>query len=136
MDNLSKKQRSDCMSKIRSFNTKIEVIFRRYLSKNGIKGYRIKNSIAGKPDLFFPQKKIAVFIDGCFWHKCPKCFMRPKSNRKYWADKIKNNALRDKKNILLLKKQGVHVIRFWEHQIKDNIAGCYTKFIKIYEKKV
>jgi len=136
MDNLTKKQRSYCMSHIKGENTKIELKLRKYVWRKGLRGYRLKSKILGKPDLYFTKKKIVVFADGCFWHKCPKCFIRPKSRRKYWDKKIKGNIKRDKEITSKLKKNGVRVVRFWEHEIKKDINKCYQKLRKIYEKKV
>lgn len=135
MDNLTKNQRSYCMSRIRSKDTKVEFKFRRYIRSKNLKGFRTKAKIPGKPDLFHSRKKIAVFIDGCFWHKCPKCFVKPKSKNRYWDKKIRNNVGRDKEINLKLKKRGITVVRFWEHNIKRNIDKCYSKLKKIYEKK-
>ena len=123
------------MSQIKCKDTTTEQLFRKYLWSKGVCGWRTKSKIAGKPDLYFMQKKLAVFIDGCFWHKCSKCFIKPKSNSAYWTPKIKNNVLRDKKNAENLRKNKIAVIRFWEHEIKNNLRRCYNKFIKIYEKR-
>lgn len=136
MDILTKEQRSFCMSQIRSKNTLIELKFRKYLYNNGIRGYRVNNKILGKPDLYFPKKRIAVFIDGCFWHKCPKCFIKPKSKNNFWDKKIRYNILRDKIINKKLNKDGVKILRFWEHDIKNNIEKCYIKFINLYEKNI
>lgn len=136
MDSLTKKQRSFCMSHIRSRNTAPELKFRNYLRKKGLKNYRVKNNIRGKPDIYFPKKKIAVFIDGCFWHKCPKCFVGPKTKKTYWMKKIKRNIERDKEINSILKKNKIKVLRIWEHEINKNIEKCYLKLKKIYEKRV
>ena len=112
------------------------VYFRKYIWSKGIRGYRVSSNIKGRPDLYFPRKNITVFIDGCFWHKCPRCFIKPRSNKKYWKEKIKNNIKRDKQNTRLLQNKGIHVIRIWEHQIKDNINKCYQKLLKVYEKEI
>lgn len=133
MDTHSKKQRSYNMSRIKSRNTKPEIIFRKYVWSKGIRGYRVKNKTIGKPDLYFSKKKIAVFIDGCFWHKCPKCFVKPKSNNEYWDDKIKGNIERDKQVTKELKESGVIVIRLWEHEIKENIEKSFEKLLNKYE---
>jgi len=119
------------MSRIKSKNTIIELEFRKYIWANGLRNYRIKNKITGKPDIYFPKTKVAIFIDGCFWHKCPKCFIRPKSENKYWDKKIKNNIKRDRKINKQLKSEGIKVLRFWEHEIKKNIDNCYFKLKKI-----
>lgn len=136
MDNLTKKQRSYCMSQIRSRNTKIEIAFKKHTRKMGLSGWRTKSSLVGKPDFYFPKKKIAVFIDGCFWHRCPECFVKPKSKNKYWNTKIKRNVERDKKISPALRRKGVTVIRFWEHEIKRDINRCFLKLKKIYEKNL
>ena len=115
MDILTKKQRSYCMSRVKGKNTKIETTFRHYVWAKGIKGYRVYNSkIFGKPDLYFSKKKIAVFIDGCFWHKCAKCDSVPKNNHAFWVKKLNGNRERDKTVTKKLSKNGVKVIRFWE----------------------
>lgn len=134
MDTHTKKQRSYNMSQIKRSNTKPEITFRKYVWSKGVRCYRVKNKIPGKPDLYFPSKKIAVFIDGCFWHKCPKCFIKPKSNNKYWDKKIERNTQRDKEIKRLLQNQNIHVIRIWEHQVNDELEKTFKKFLKIYEK--
>lgn len=137
MDVLTKEQRSYCMSQIRGKDTKTELGFRKYVWNKGLKTYRVKNKIKGRPDMYFPKRKIAVFIDGCFWHKCPRCFVEPKSNKKFWREKIKKNIQRDLDIGRLLRKQNIMVIRFWGHEIKNNPEKCYNKLIRKlkYEKK-
>ncbi len=135
MDNLTIEQRSFCMSRIRSRNTKAELKFRQIIWGLGFRGYRVKAKITGKPDLYFPKRKLAVFIDGCFWHKCPKCFVKPKSKNDYWDNKIDNNVARDLKNNRLLKEEDIDYIRFWEHDIKKDLIGCIELFKDKYEDK-
>lgn len=129
-DKLTKEQRSYCMSRIRAQNTSPEIKFRKFIWEKGVRGYRVKNKIHGKPDLYFPKKKLAVFLDGCFWHKCPKCFVKPKSRNEYWDKKIENNIMRDKQINAKLKKEGIRVIRIWEHDIKKDLNKCYGKLNK------
>lgn len=124
------------MSQIKSRNTKTELKLRKCARKNGFKNYKTKSRLPGKPDLYFPSQKIAVFIDGCFWHKCPKCFIKPKSNLDYWQKKIKNNMKRDKEINHALKKIGVRVLRFWEHEINKNTEQCFLKLRRVYEKNL
>jgi DNA mismatch endonuclease, patch repair protein len=135
MDNLTIEQRRYCMSRIRSSNTKIELTFRRLLWGTGYKGYRAKAKLPGKPDIYFPKRNLVVFIDGCFWHKCPKCFIRPKSKNEYWDNKIDKNVERDIKTNSKLNEGGINTLRFWEHEIKEDLLGCLEKFISKYEKK-
>lgn len=125
MDTHTLAQRSYNMSQIKSNNTGVEINFRRYIWAHSVKGYRIKSKILGKPDLYFLKKRTAVFIDGCFWHKCPEDFVRPKSRNDYWDSKIGNNIKRDKRITGELRKKGIKVIRFWEHDVENNPEKCY-----------
>ncbi len=131
MDIMTKKDRSLRMSLIKSKNTRPEIKLRQHIWGKGIGGYRVNSKITGKPDLYFPSKKIAIFIDGCFWHMCPKCYREPKSNKQYWINKIKKNVERDKKINKQLKKQGITVLRIWEHEVKKDIEKCSTKIYNL-----
>ena len=136
MDTLTKAQRSYCMSRIKSKGTTIERKFSKYLFSQGYRGYRLNYKIIGNPDIMLIKPRIAIFIDGCFWHKCPKCYRRPKSNNDYWDKKLALNVKRDKKKRDTLKKQGYRVIKFWEHQIQDDLHQCYLIVDKIYKGKI
>ncbi|MBI1968413.1 very short patch repair endonuclease [Candidatus Woesearchaeota archaeon] len=119
VDVLTKEQRSYNMSMIKSRNTKPEIILRKTLRQNGFRGYRINSTgIYGKPDLIFPKYKIALFIDGCQWHKCKHHYVKPKTNALFWAEKINGNVHRDQIVTKTLKKQGWLVLRIWEHDLK------------------
>ena len=117
-DVLSPEQRKLNMSRIRGKNTKPEVKLRKLLYAEKIRGYRIHYNLPGKPDIVFTKKKIAIFIDGCFWHKCPVCFQEPETRKDFWMKKIQSNIERDKKVNRQLKKDGWKVIRIWEHEIR------------------
>lgn len=117
-DDLTMDQRKYNMSRIRSKNTGPEVKLRKLLSERGIRGYRIYVNLPGKPDIVFTKKKIVIFVDGCFWHKCPVCFREPQTQKDYWKKKINTNVERDQKNNRLLEKEGWTVIRIWEHEIR------------------
>ena len=131
LDILTKKQRSYCMSRIKAKNTRIETVFRHYIWSKGIRGYRANNSkVFGKPDIFFGRKRIAVFIDGCFWHKCPVCHSIPESNFGFWDEKLNKNRERDRKVNITLQENGIKVIRFWEHELENNIEKCYKRLVK------
>jgi DNA mismatch endonuclease (patch repair protein) len=111
MDTVSKKKRSEIMSKIRGKNTKPEIIVRKYLFSKGHR-YRLHDKkLPGKPDIVMKKKKIAIQVRGCFWHghSC-KLANYPKTNRKYWKNKIDNNRKRDRKNDRLIKKMGYQLI--------------------------
>lgn len=106
------------MSRIRAKDTQPEIILRGIISGAGIRGYRLNYKLLGKPDIVFPKKKIAIFIDGCFWHKCPRCFVNPDINRKFWNKKIASNVKRDTIVNTELKGGGWKVIRIWEHELR------------------
>lgn len=108
------------MSKIRSKNTKAEVLVFKELRKRGIYFQKHYKRAPGSPDIALPRKKIAIFIDGDFWHGYR--FSREKSRlpKKYWRAKIEGNIKRDKKNRLLLRKAGWKVLRVWEHEVEEN----------------
>ena len=127
------KKRSKVMSKIRSQNTKPEILFRKRLWEKGIR-YRISNkNIIGKPDITIKKYKVAIFIDGIFWHGYKWEDRKPKlkSNREYWIPKIERNIQRDKEVNKKLSDEGWQVIRFWEHEVKDNIETCTEKVINL-----
>jgi len=112
--------RSRTMSAIRGkHNRSTDVQFRMALVRAGIRGWITHPNLPGKPDVYFPRLRLAVFLDGCFWHGCRRCGHIPKTNSLFWATKIKRNKNRDRKNTKLLKSQGVVVIRAWEHSINN-----------------
>lgn len=129
-DVLTKKQRSYNMARIKSKNTGPELTLRKLLSKNKALGYRLHYKIFGKPDLVFPRKRLVVFIDGCFWHKCPDCFVKPTSRIKFWKEKIRNNIKRDKEVNKFLVQNNWKVLRIWEHELRENADKVYSKIIK------
>jgi len=81
-----------------------------------------------KPSVIFPELKLAVFVDGCIWHGCPKHGTRPKQNAKFWRDKIAGNKACDRRVNRLLRKRGWTVVRIWEHELtRKNISRLHTK---------
>jgi DNA mismatch endonuclease, patch repair protein len=84
----------------------------------GITGWRRHYPIAGRPDFAFPKKRVAVFVDGCFWHSCPKHGTSPKGNAEFWALKLKTNKDRDLRVGRMLKVKGWKVMRIWEHELR------------------
>jgi DNA mismatch endonuclease (patch repair protein) len=120
LDVFSKAKRSEVMSRIRSGgnrDTELRMIslFRAY----GIRGWRRRQRIFGKPDFVFRRDKIAVFVDGCFWHGCPepKHAPLPKSRARWWAEKLSRNKNRDRVVTRTLRGQGWRVIRIWECEL-------------------
>ena len=129
MDVLTKEQRSYNMSQIRGKNTKPEISLRRALWALGLR-YRIHYKLPGKPDIVFPSKKLAVFVDGCFWHGCPEHSAKPKTNSSFWETKLMGNIERDKKTQALLEKSGWKVLRFWEHDISHSLSSTSEKILR------
>jgi len=122
-------KRSELMKKIRSTNTKPEIVFRKELWNSGIR-YRLNSALLpGKPDIVINKYKIVIFIDGNFWHgyQWKKKKTRIKANREYWIKKIEGNIKRDKINNKKLKKLGFTIFRFWDHQINDDLFACLSQ---------
>jgi DNA mismatch endonuclease (patch repair protein) len=117
-DVFSKEKRSQVMSRIRGKGNKdTELAMIRIMRKYHIAGWRRNQVVFGKPDFVFPKQKIALFVDGCFWHVCPKHFNMPRNNRTFWEQKLLGNKIRDKYVTRTLKKDQWKVIRFWEHEL-------------------
>jgi DNA mismatch endonuclease, patch repair protein len=129
MDRISQSQRSWNMSQIKRENTKPELKLRKALWNKGLR-YRLKIKVFGKPDIIFKKYKVAVFVDGCFWHKCPEHFSYPKSNQEFWKVKINKNVIRDKKVNEELRNLGWTVLRFWEHELNDDLCEVVNKIIR------
>jgi DNA mismatch endonuclease (patch repair protein) len=107
--------RSYLMSRVQGRGNKAtELKLLSLLKQNKITGWRRHLRLPGKPDFAFPKQKVAVFVDGCFWHGCPKCYIRPKTNRKFWDKKREDNMARDKRVTRQLRRQGWKVIRIWQ----------------------
>lgn len=118
MDTVSKVERSRIMRSVHSReNESTELIVGRILWGKGIRGYRKHWPILGKPDFCWPGRKIAVFVDGCFWHGCPRCNKTPSANESYWIAKIARNHDRDLRVTRTLRQQGWKVLRIWECDI-------------------
>lgn len=120
---------SKVMSANKAKDTKPELLFRKALWAKGIKGYRLHwNKVPGRPDIAFPQKKVAVFVNGCFWHRCPNCKLPlPKSNSFFWLEKFNKNTERDMKKIKLLQEADWKVLVVWECQLANNLNQCVKK---------
>jgi len=137
MDNMSKEQRSYTMSRIRSYgNQTTEERLKKIFRAEGIKGWRRHVDLPGKPDFVFRKGKVAVFVDGCFWHGCPRCNLNPKTNTEYWIKKIRGNRRRDRETRVLLKSRGWIVVRIWEHALNQpqRIAKRIKNALSKYQK--
>lgn len=129
MDKVDLDTRSRTMAAVRSRgNRSTEWRLRPYLIQAGFKGWKVQScDLPGKPDFVFPIERVAIFVDGCFWHGCPRCLRMPRTNKKYWKDKIARNIERDKINLKKLRALNWKVIRFWEHQLKKSPTKCIKR---------
>jgi DNA mismatch endonuclease, patch repair protein len=132
VDVLTKEQRKHNMSRIRGKNTTPEIKFRKLLYARGFRGYRIHPDLPGKPDIAFTRQKIAIFIDGCFWHKCPIDFKEPDTRKDFWLKKINSNVERDRKTDFELKSLGWTVFRVWEHEIRKDPAAAVQRLTAFF----
>ncbi|MEH3116632.1 MAG: very short patch repair endonuclease [Methylorubrum populi] len=134
-DLMTPMQRSRCMSRIRSANTKPEIALRRLLFASGLR-FRTKLKLPGRPDIVFTRAKMAVFIDGCFWHGCPAHGTRPKSNAAYWNAKLDRNRERDLAVTASLVAEGWQVLRYWEHQVYEDPAAIATEVKALWRSAI
>ncbi|GAB0476225.1 very short patch repair endonuclease [Alistipes indistinctus] len=121
-DIFSKEQRSDIMRKVKSkHNKSTELKLIVFFKKNQIRGWRRNYKLYGKPDFVFPKQKVAIFLDGCFWHGHDCRNTKPKDNEEYWRNKISRNKCRDTEVTAALIKKKWKVVRIWECQLKDSV---------------
>ena len=129
---MTPQQRHDCMSHIRSRNTKPEVLLRKELHRLGYR-YRINvRMLPGTPDIVLAKYRTCIFVNGCFWHGHQGCskFVMPKTNESFWADKIRNNRERDLKNTMMLESADWKVITIWECQLKKDVFEDTVRSIR------
>ncbi|KWW97916.1 DNA glycosylase [Carbonactinospora thermoautotrophica] len=129
VDHLSPEGRSRVMAAIRSTNTGPERALRAALRATGASGYRIHyRSLPGKPDVAFTRWKVAVFVDGAFWHGHPDHF-NPETASEYWREKIKRNQERDRQADEALRALGWTVLRFWDFELRDDPGGVIERVL-------
>ena len=119
MDRVSPAVRSRIMAAVKPTGTRTEIRLARILWQNNLRGYRKHWPVQGKPDFVWPKVKVALFVDGCFWHGCPRCNRRSKSNVKFWRSKIISNRRRDARVARKLRNDGWSVLRVWECKIAE-----------------
>ena len=121
MDTVTPEERSRIMAKVKgSGNRSTERKMIRFFRESGVKGWRRNYKLPGKPDFVFPKARLALFVDGCFWHGCKEHCRIPATNREYWVSKINKNAKRDRLVTSQLEEKNWKVIRVWEHDLKKN----------------
>ncbi|HEV2495014.1 MAG TPA: very short patch repair endonuclease [Terriglobia bacterium] len=120
MDVFSSEKRSQVMSRIRGRGNKsTERRMAALLRARRINGWKLHASdVLGRPDIYFPESRIAVFLDGCFWHACKRCFTKPRDHSSFWNKKILGNVRRDGRVTRALRRKGIRVIRIWEHDLE------------------
>ncbi|WP_127483782.1 very short patch repair endonuclease [Paenibacillus ehimensis] len=133
-DKISKERRSKNMQAIRSIS-KLETIVSKALWNRGYRFRRNVKGMIGKPDIVIKKYKIVVFIDSCFWHGCKEHGHIPKSNSDYWAEKIEKNIMRDNMVTSFYKDAGWNIIRFWEHQIKQDLSIVIETITNLIENE-
>ncbi|MDG6920634.1 MAG: very short patch repair endonuclease [Nitrososphaerota archaeon] len=110
----------------RGHNTGLELKLRRALRAAGIRGFRVNYLVGGtRVDLAFPSSKVAVLVNGCFWHRCSICKLPlPKSHRSFWTRKFRLTRLRDARVRSSIRESGWRLVEIWEHQARDDLGGC------------
>lgn len=120
-DVFSSAKRSAVMARIRSKgNLQTELAMIRLLHQHGFTGWRRNQPVYGRPDFIFRKARLAVFVDGCFWHGCPQHGTIPQNNRKYWKRKLERNRERDQQVNRELRRRGWKILRVWYHELGSN----------------
>ena len=132
-DIFTKAKRSEVMSLIKGRGNKdTEVAFAKLLRAHAITGWRRHLPIIGRPDFTFRRQRVVIFIDGCFWHGCPKHATMPKGNRPFWKKKFARNQARDRLVTRTLRKAGWRVLRIWEHELaRRHQARCMRRVERV-----
>lgn len=121
------------MSKARRRDTQPEMLIRKEAHRRGLR-YRVDRAIPGMPrrraDMLFAGAKVAVFVDGCFWHSCPRHTSIPRANREWWVAKLEKNRLRDRATDAHLEALGWTVLRFWEHEDPLTAVDAVEKAVR------
>lgn len=130
----TKKVTSRVMRGNKAKDTKPELKLRKALWEANLRGYRLHvKKIPGTPDIVYGGKKLAIFVNGCYWHRCPECNLPiPKSNSQFWTSKFEKNIVRDKRKIDTLNQLGWKTLVIWECQIRDTIDSV----IEIIQQKL
>lgn len=126
--------RSEIMSRVKGKDSEAECSLRSALHGQGVR-FRLHRQVEGvKVDIVFPGPRVAVLVDGCFWHGCPRHATFPKSNRGYWLPKLAENKGRDNRQSVHLQKAGWKVIRVWEHDCLPPASRVVTRIVETYRK--
>src|SRR5262245_26457349 len=132
-DHLTPEQRSRAMSQVKLKDGSLEIMIRSELHRRGYRFRKHVRSLPGSPDVVFPREKIAIFIEGDFWHGYELSKWEHKLSD-FWKEKIHTNIKRDQKNFRKLRKMGWRVVRIWQHQIKRDLQSCVLRIVKAIER--
>lgn len=135
-DVFDKAKRSEVMSRIKGKgNKKTELALIDLMKRHGVTGWRRNQPLFGKPDFVFRAERLCVFVDGCFWHCCPKHSSIPANNREFWEKKLGANRKRDRLVTRTLKAKGWRVLRIWEHELtRKNETRCIRRLQRALER--
>jgi DNA mismatch endonuclease (patch repair protein) len=135
-DVFTESKRSEVMSRIRGRGNKdTELALIRVFRSHGITGWRRHRPVFGKPDFVFPKLRLAIFVDGCFWHNCPQHATKPKNNADFWERKLEANKARDLLVNRTLRNAGWRVLRIWEHELRRCNEDCCVKRLRRFLKR-
>jgi len=138
-DVFTKAKRSQVMATIRGRgNRSTEAAMVGLLREHGVSGWRRNQAVFGRPDFVFRRQKVAVFVDGCFWHGCPQHSTMPVQNRPFWRAKLERNMARDRQVTRRLRRDGWSVIRIWEHDLLKRGTVCVRRIrraLKVEQKR-
>ena len=98
---------------------------------HGITGWRRHLPLPGRPDFAFPKLRVVIFVDGCFWHGCPRHGTQPRTNARFWREKIARNRQRDREVTRELRRRGWRVVRIWEHELRQVRGGIHFRVEKL-----
>lgn len=126
--------KSEQMARVRSRNTSPELLLRKRLWHAGYR-YRLHKKLPGSPDISFPGARLAVFVDGCFWHACPAHYTAPVRNSEFWKAKIERNVARDRSADRQLAELGWSVVRVWEHEVACDLERIVTTVRRAIQKR-
>lgn len=132
-DHLTPEQRFRAMSRVKLKDGSLEMIVRSELHRRGYRFRKHVKALPGTPDAVFPKEKVAVFVDGDFWHG----YRLPAWEHKlsdFWRDKIGTNRKRDQRNFGKLRRMGWKVVRIWQHEVKRDLEACITRIIAAVER--
>jgi DNA mismatch endonuclease (patch repair protein) len=131
-DQFSRKKRSEIMSRIKSAgNRTTELRLIEVFKGFGIKGWRRGSKLFGRPDFVFNASRVAVFVDGCFWHSCPIHGQVPVQNREFWQQKLERNRIRDRRVRSQLRRSDWAVVRVWQHELRtpERVIGKLKRYL-------